>query len=121
MKIFKIREVPEEELVYELFSGKVKAKRIINKDVGARDLSVSVISFPKGVRNYFHSHEFDQVLWILSGKGIVADERGQYEAAPGMAFFIPRGEKHWHGASEDSDFSHISILRPGKPTRMFKG
>ena len=120
MKVIKIDEVPETELVQELFSGKVKAKRIVSEDTGSRDLSVSIISFPRGVRNYLHAHEFDQVLWILSGRGIVADERKEYEAKPGMAFFIPRGERHWHGASEDSEFSHISILRPGKPTKMFK-
>ena len=120
LKVIMIDELPETELVRELFSGKVKVKRVVSKDTGSRDLSLSIITFPKGVRNYFHSHEFDQVLWILSGKGIVADEKNQYEAVPGMTFFIPSGEKHWHGASEDSDFSHISILRPGKLTGIFK-
>ena len=119
-KVIKIDDVPGTEIVGELFSGKVTAKRPVTKDIGAQDLRLSIITFPKGVRNYYHSHEFDQALWILSGKGIVADEKNRYEALPGMVFFIPRGEKHWHGASEDSEFSHISILRPGKPTEIFK-
>jgi len=120
MKVIEIDGLSERELTHELFSGKVKAKTVVSKELGAKDLSLSIISFPKGVRNYFHAHEFDQVLWILSGKGIVADEEREYEALPGMAFFIPGGERHWHGASEESDFSHISILRPGKPTRILK-
>jgi quercetin dioxygenase-like cupin family protein len=30
-----------------------------------------------------------------------------------MVAFISSGEEHWHGATEDSSFSHISIL--GQP------
>ena len=121
MKVIKIEELPEEERVHELFSGKITAKRVVSKDIGAQDLSLTIVSFPKGIRNYFHAHEFDQAIWILSGKGVVADEKNTYEALPGMVFFIPRGEKHWHGASKDNDFTHISILRPGKPTKILKG
>lgn len=120
MKVIRFNKIPDTEISHELFTGEVTAKRIVNKDIGAQDLSLSIVSFPKGVINHFHAHEFDQVLWILEGKGIVADENEEYEALPGMAFFIPRGERHWHGASKDSSFSHISILRPGKPTRILK-
>jgi len=28
--------------------------------------------------------------------------------------FIPAGEKHWHGATRDSAFSHIAIMPPGE-------
>ncbi|MEM2922131.1 MAG: hypothetical protein QXF26_07425 [Candidatus Bathyarchaeia archaeon] len=38
---------------------------------------------------------------------------------PGTVFLIPAGENHWHGATDDSDFTHISILRPGE-TRVRK-
>jgi quercetin dioxygenase-like cupin family protein len=27
-----------------------------------------------------------------------------------MAFFIPAGEKHWHGSVDENKFSHISII-----------
>jgi len=120
LKVIKIDEIPETKISHELFTGEVAVKRIINKEVGAQDLSLSIVSFPKCVVNHFHAHEFDQVLWILEGKGIAADENKEYEALPGMVFFIPRGERHWHGASEESSFTHISILRPGKPTRILK-
>jgi len=28
------------------------------------------------------------------------------------------GEKHWHGATEDSEFSHIYITRGGSQTKF---
>jgi quercetin dioxygenase-like cupin family protein len=33
---------------------------------------------------------------------------------PGMAVYIPAGEKHWHGATKKSSFSHLSIAPPHK-------
>jgi len=31
----------------------------------------------------------------------------------GDIVLIPPGEKHWHGATRDSDFSHIYVSRLG--------
>jgi quercetin dioxygenase-like cupin family protein len=78
--------------------------------MGARGLSVTFVYFPPGVRNVWHTHGYEQCLWILSGKGIVASEEKEYIAEEGMAFFIPPNEKHWHGALEETHFSHISII-----------
>ena len=80
----------------------------------SRDLSVSIVSFPKGVRNVFHTHTYDQCLFVLSGNGIIADEEKESPLSEGMVAYIPAGEKHWHGAAKDYAFSHISILRKGQ-------
>jgi len=31
----------------------------------------------------------------------------------GEMIFFSAGEKHWHGATEESKFSHIVVLRAG--------
>ena len=31
----------------------------------------------------------------------------------GDVVLIPAGEKHWHGATEESEFSHIYVTRRG--------
>jgi quercetin dioxygenase-like cupin family protein len=72
--------------------------------MGALNLKLDIITFPSGVRNKLHSHSCDQVLYILSGKGIVGTEKEKLPAEPRMVFFIPRGEKHWHGAAKESTF-----------------
>jgi len=112
--VVKINEVHAEKRTGGIFTGTVEAKPLVDESIGAQDLNLTVISFPPGIRNKLHAHSHDQVLYILSGKGIVATEKEEITAEPGMVFLIPRGEKHWHGAISDSSFSHISILRPGK-------
>ncbi|MEM2945284.1 MAG: cupin domain-containing protein [Thermoproteota archaeon] len=114
MKIIRISDVPEQEVTGGIFTGTVRIRILVNEAVGSKDLSIAIVHFPKGVRNVYHSHSSDQVLYILEGKGIVATEKEKATAVPGMVFLIPAGENHWHGATDDSDFTHISILRPGE-------
>jgi quercetin dioxygenase-like cupin family protein len=114
LKVIKIDEIPDQERSGGIFTGTVKIKGLVTEAIGSKDLNVSIVHFPKGVRNIFHNHTYDQALYILGGKGTVATEKEQVTAVPGMAFFIPAGENHWHGATQDSDFTHISILRPGE-------
>ena len=109
MKTIKIDEVKAVERSGGIFTGTVHIQSISNETVESQDLSIAVVSFPPGVRNTFHTHNTDQVLWILSGRGIVASENEEVIATPGMAFFIPVGERHWHGATKTTPFSHISI------------
>ena len=33
---------------------------------------------------------------------------------PGVSVTIPEGIKHWHGASKDSWFQHLSIMQEGE-------
>lgn len=113
MKTIKMDEVKVIERSGGIFTGMVHIQGILNETIGSKDLNVAVVSFPAGVKNIFHTHNTDQLLWILSGKGIVATEHEEVIATPGMAFFIPTGERHWHGAIKDSSFSHISIRGKG--------
>lgn len=110
MKVLRFNGIQVESRSGGIFTGEVKIKRIVNKEIGSKDLNIAYVYFPTGVRNTWHAHDYDQCLWILEGKGIVASEKSEFEAEPGMAFFIPAGEKHWHGASNESHFSHISII-----------
>lgn len=109
MKTIKINEVKVVNRSGGIFTGTVCIQRITNETIVSKDLNIAIVSFPVGVRNDFHSHKTDQLLWILSGKGIVASEHEEVIATPEMAFFIPACERHWHGATKDSSFSHISI------------
>ncbi len=114
MKVIRIDEVAAERHTGGLFLGTAELKTLVGESTGARDLNVSIVAFPPGVKNKPHVHMYDQALYILSGKGVVANEKEEIIAEPGMVFFIPGGEKHWHGATKENSFSHISIMRPGK-------
>ena len=68
-----------------------------------------MVNFGKGVRNKFHSHNYEQILIVTEGKGIIATEEEEKVIAAGDVVFIPANEVHWHGAIADSEFSHIYI------------
>ncbi len=78
---------------------------------GSDQLHVNMINFGQGVRNKMHSHSSEQILIVTGGTGIVATETEERTVTVGDIIRIPAGEKHWHGATEDSDFSHIYVIQ----------
>ncbi len=68
-----------------------------------------VVIFGKGTRNKFHAHTSGQILIVTSGRGYVATDTEKREVTVGDVIFFEAGEKHWHGATEDSDFAHIYV------------
>ena len=76
-------------------------------------VNIKLVSFEPGARLNFHIHTFEQILYVTEGKGIVATRDKEQIVTPGTVIFIQPGEIHWHGATEDSLFSHIAISKPG--------
>lgn len=108
MKVINIDNVEEKHLQESLFTGEVTRKSPV-KDHQGSDLSIDYVHYPKGIRNKLHTHANDQVLIIINGHGIVATKEEKYSVKEGDVIHIPAGEEHWHGATKDSDFTHISI------------
>ena len=100
------------------YGGKVTRQPLIG---GSRtdQFNFSLVSFYGGAKNHFHTHTSDQILFATHGEGIVANESEEVVMKAGDTAFIPAGEKHWHGASDDHDFFHISLTRPDSQTEMF--
>ena len=96
-----------------LFVGKVSAQFFFGPDV-AKDLGMGEMTFAPGARSVFHTHTAGQIIYVTKGKGIVATEKEEVTVTPGMSIYIPAGEKHWHGATKNSSFSHLSIAPPHK-------
>jgi quercetin dioxygenase-like cupin family protein len=110
LKVIDVDEAPSEDAVGGIFQGgTVRIKTLIDKNVGADQTKVAIVTFPPGARTKMHVHTHEQILYILSGKGIVANEQEEHLATPGTIFLIPAGEKHWHGATQESGFSHLYI------------
>lgn len=111
MKIVKLKKVPKMPFIDPLFTGSDVTRQMLVSD--SKDLNLYIVNFGKGTRNRFHTHNGDQVLIIISGKGIVATEKENRVVTTGDIVVFPAGEKHWHGATEDSEFSHIVITKGG--------
>jgi quercetin dioxygenase-like cupin family protein len=111
MKIVKMNEVPKEQYIAPLFTSPDVTHQTLVTD--GKDLRASIVNFGKGVRNKFHSHTGDQLLIITAGKGFVVTEKEKKMVTVGDMVLFPAGEKHWHGATEDSAFSHIVVTQTG--------
>jgi len=109
MLVRKLNEVTAVPTSGGIFTGEVKIKRVFGADTNGKDLAISLVHFPSGVRNMWHVHDYEQCLWITEGRGKVATREKEVDASPGMAFLIHAGESHWHGSTGEA-FSHISIV-----------
>ena len=111
MKIVKISEAYKEPYARPLFTGSDVTRQVLAPD--SKEFNVNIVNFGKGVRNKFHAHDSEQVLIVIAGRGIVATDKEERVVAEGDVIHIPAGEKHWHGATKDSEFSHIYVTKAG--------
>ena len=111
MRVVNIDEVKKEAFTSPLFTGVDVTRQVLLPD--SKEFNMAVVNFGRGVRNKFHAHDSEQILIVTSGKGFIVTEVEKKVITAGDVVIIPAGEKHWHGATEDSAFSHIFIYRSG--------
>ncbi len=75
--------------------------------------AAALTTFGIGGRLNWHTHDSEQILYITEGRGIVATKDTEYVVTPGMIIYIPAGENHWHGATEDSSMTHLNVQKAG--------
>jgi quercetin dioxygenase-like cupin family protein len=119
MKVITVSQVPAEAAGGRLFTGHVTRQPLIKGEQSNRFV-VSQINFAKGIRNKFHIHTSDQVLIVTAGRGICATEKEEITVFPGDVILFSAGEKHWHGATGDSAFSHIFVTGVDSKTTQFE-
>jgi quercetin dioxygenase-like cupin family protein len=109
MKIIRMSEIEETPLENPIFTGPAVTMQELLPE--SNEYRINIVNFGKGVRNKFHIHSTEQVLIITAGKGVVATETEERVVTAGDVVLIAAGENHWHGATEDSEFSHIYVIR----------
>ena len=120
MKRIRLSEIKPTEVTTPLFTGgAVTRQTIVDAEMG-RSFTSALINFAQQARNKYHSHTGDQILIVTEGRGIVATDGEEMTVGIGDIVFIPAGEKHWHGATEDTGFSHISIQAKGSRTSQLE-
>ncbi len=114
--IFGKGNISEEYAKY--FIGTFYLNPLTNKEC---PLSLANVTFESGCRNNWHIHHAKsgggQILICVAGSGWYQEEgKEPISLEPGKIITIPANVKHWHGAKQDSWFSHISIEVPGVET-----
>jgi len=93
----------------EWFIGKVRIEPLFMSRGAGRSQGASV-TFEPGARTAWHTHPLGQTLIVIAGRGLVQSWEGTVEEIhPGDVVSSPPGEKHWHGATPDSEMTHIAI------------
>jgi quercetin dioxygenase-like cupin family protein len=68
------------------------------------------VTFEPGARNNWHKHPGGQILLVTGGLGYYQEEgKPIQELNPGDVVKIAPNIKHWHGASRENWFVHLSI------------
>jgi 4-carboxymuconolactone decarboxylase len=116
MKVHKPDEIPAEPVNAPLFTGGPVTRQTLLTPEASNYFNLGIVNFSPGARNKMHTHSSDQVLFVTAGKGIIATETERQIITPGDVVHIPSEEKHWHGATPDSAFSHIALTAKGSTT-----
>jgi quercetin dioxygenase-like cupin family protein len=116
MKVLKPDEIPAESADSPLFTGGAVTRQPLLTPEISNDFNLAVVNFAAGARNKFHTHSSDQVLFVTAGNGIIATQTHQEVITVGDIVHISAEEKHWHGATPDSSFSHIALTTRGSTT-----
>ncbi|MEU8172409.1 cupin domain-containing protein [Microbispora hainanensis] len=72
-------------------------------------------SYDPQARSGWHTHDGEQALYVLSGRGVVTrwGEATGTRIGPGDWVHVQPGEKHWHGAVDDDTLVHIAVTASG--------
>lgn len=110
--IFAIGQPNEAYKAY--FTGKSYLNPLAMPDK-SNTISVVNVTFKPACINNWHRHATEQILLVTEGKGWYQEwgKPAQF-LKKGDAITIPKGVKHWHGATADSWFAHISIMDTAK-------
>src|SRR5918999_1032491 len=116
MKVLKPDQIPAEAANSPLFTGGPVTRQPLLTAEMSNNFNLAIVNFSAGARNKMHTHSSDQVLFVTAGKGIIATEARQEVIGVGDVVHITVEEKHWHGATPDSSFSHIALTAKGSTT-----
>ncbi len=117
MKVFNAKDIEPQEVASLNFNGHVTRQAFFPGESG--NYVMAIMNFSKGVHNKLHTHSCDQILIVTKGSGLVTTQTEQVKVNEGDVILIPAGEIHWHGAGEESEFSHITITTVGDTMKYY--
>lgn len=93
----------------EYFTGTVWVKPLVPNDSKLNCVIANVV-FEPGARNVWHTHPGGQILIATDGTGYYQEKGKPIQLLrKGDIVKILPDVVHWHGASPDSEFTHIAI------------
>lgn len=101
----------------KFFTGTTHLQMLVTKD-DTWNSSIGNVTFDAGARTNWHKHSGGQILLVTAGEGRYQEKGKEIQILKkGDVVKIPPNVEHWHGATPDSDFAHISI-EPNLPNNQ---
>ncbi len=93
----------------EYFIGATWVQLLVTND-DTFNCQVGNVVFEPGARNNWHTHPGGQILIVTDGTGYYQEKGKPIQLLrKGNIVKIQPGIIHWHGASPDSEFTHIAF------------
>ena len=93
----------------EYFTGTVWLRLLVPNDP-ILNCQIANVVFEPGARNNWHTHSGGQMLIVTEGIGYYQEKGKSIQIIrKGDVIKILPDVVHWHGASPDSEFTHIAI------------
>jgi quercetin dioxygenase-like cupin family protein len=110
MKINKISEI--EEKVVDMPGAKdVTMKILVATNDGSKNIVMRYFRIKAGGSIPVHTHNYEHIIKIAKGKGLVGDEFGkEYEVNEGNALYVEPNKKHHYKNPFDQNFEFICII-----------
>jgi quercetin dioxygenase-like cupin family protein len=112
--IVKIEQEIPEMFVEEEGVQNVTKRILIGPEDGSSKIIMRYFKVLSGGNTLFHSHDFEHVVRVEKGRGVVVDASGQeFPISPGLSVFIASGEKHQFKNPNEEPFEFLcTILNP---------
>ena len=72
----------------------VKKQVLIGKDDGSDKMIMRLFTVQAGGNTPLHTHDFEHLVKIEKGSGIVIDSEGEHKIEPGMVIYVKPNEIH---------------------------
>ena len=86
---------------------------VLTSPESSPELEVRAVFFGGGVRSRWHRHPHPQIVFVLSGVGLLGIDAAEQKVRPGEVITLPARIWHWHGVSVHTEVPMLSIMRPG--------
>src|SRR5258705_2177041 len=93
----------------DYFAGTAWVQLLVPNDP-ALNYQIGNVVFEPGARNNWHTHPGGQILLVTDGVGYYQEKGKPIQLIrKGDVVNIPPDVEHWHGASPDSELTHIAV------------
>ncbi len=104
----------------ELFVG-THDYQLVVPSAESKQFSIAELTFRDGARTKPHTHGSEQVMIVMSGRGLAGTFDEEREIGVGEVALFGRDEPHWHGVREGGSVTFWSILGPHKTVLASRG